>query len=429
MTSIDIFADLCFLGDSIRIGRLDYERVKGEATFLFEYDNDFLRNFPGTVLSRDLGLYEGKQSCSGHIFSFLGDVLPDRWGRALIDKRERIVAREKNRLPRDFDDFDYMVHLDDETRMGALRFYHNGRLVTTQAYGRSVPLIADLSEIIRESQAYERAIHEGCIPEDRWINNLWAQGSSLGGARPKASVMDGGDLFIAKLPSVKDTYDVALWEHFALTLAGKAGISSARTRLLKLPTSNHHVLLSKRFDRDGDRRIHYASSLTLSGLKDGDGQQSNKGYLDIVNAIVGDVNVIDPMENIRELYRRVAFSIIVGNHDDHFRNHGFLLTRKGWTLSPAFDINPTNSSTQSLMISESSNDSRLSDLLDASESYLIERKDAEDIIKNVAGAVSNWRETARSVGISEAEQQRFAARIDSRLDVPASNRIAGNIAQ
>lgn len=412
MTSIDIIAEFDFLPKGITIGRLDYERVKGDATFLFEYDMEFLHTFPGTVLSRDLGLYEGKQGTSGQIFSFLGDVLPDRWGRALIDKRERIVAAAKNRQPRKFDDFDYMVHLDDQTRMGALRFLHEGKLISANASDRDVPIVADLKEIIYESQAYERALIENKMPQDNWINNLWAQGSSLGGARPKANVRDNGELYIAKIPSVKDTYDVALWEHFALTLAKKAGINSAESRIIKLTTSDYHVLLSKRFDRVGDKRIHYASSLTLTGLKDGDGNQTGKGYLDIINAIVSDVNVCHPMDNIKELYRRIAFSILIGNHDDHFRNHGFLLTKNGWTLSPAFDINPSLSMAQSLMISESSNSSLLSDLLAASDSYLLEKRDAEEIVGQVKDAVSDWRQTAKNIGISETEQQRFAHRID-----------------
>lgn len=412
MTSIDIIAEFDFLPKGITIGRLDYERVKGDATFLFEYDMEFLHTFPGTVLSRDLGLYEGKQATSGQIFSFLGDALPDRWGRALIDKRERIVAAAKNRQPRKFDDFDYMVHLDDQTRMGALRFLHAGKLVSANASDKEVPIVADLKEIIYESQAYERALIENKMPQDNWINNLWAQGSSLGGARPKANVRDNGELYIAKIPSVKDTYDVALWEHFALTLAKKAGINSAESRIIKLMTSDYHVLLSKRFDRVGDKRIHYASSLTLTGLKDGDGNQTGKGYLDIINAIVSDVNVCHPMDNIKELYRRIAFSILIGNHDDHFRNHGFLLTKNGWTLSPAFDINPSLSMTQSLMISESSNSSLLSDLLAASDSYLLEKRDAEEIVGQVKDAVSDWRQTAKNIGISETEQQRFAHRID-----------------
>ena len=417
MISIEIFADLDFLQKSILVGRLDYERIKGEATYLFEFDKDFLRMFPGTVLSRDLGLYEGKQTCSGQIFSFLGDALPDRWGRALIDKRERIVAREKNRPPRHFNDFDYLVHLDDQTRMGALRFYHDGKLINPTAYNKEVPIIADLKEITYESLSYEKAVIEGKVPEDIWINNLWAQGSSLGGARPKANIKDGDDIYIAKLPSAKDTYDVALWEHFALTLARKAGINSAQTRLLKLPTSDYHVLLSKRFDRNAGARVHYASSLTLTGLKDGDGFRTGKGYLDIVGAMISDVNVCEPMDNIRELYRRIAFNILIGNTDDHFRNHGFLLTKKGWTLSPAFDINPTTSLSHSLMISESCNDSELSELLAASESYLLERKEALNIIEEVSDAVSSWRKTADEIGISKAEQQRFAYRFDTQTKV------------
>ncbi|MCQ2174549.1 MAG: type II toxin-antitoxin system HipA family toxin [Bacteroidales bacterium] len=426
MISIDIIAEFDFLENPVRVGKLDYERVKGNPIYLFSYDKDFLSAFPGIILSRDLGQFEGVQSCSGRIFSFLGDVLPDRWGRALIDKRERIVAKEKNRPPREFDDFDYMVHLDDFTRMGALRFYHKGVLVNTKI-DKCVPVLTELKEILYQSQEYEKAVKENRIPQDSWVNNLFAQGSSLGGARPKANVIDNGILHIAKLPSINDTYDVALWEHFALTLAKKAGIRSAETRLIKLPTSDYHILLSKRFDRNGDKRIQYASSLTLTGLKDGDGQQTNKGYIDIVNTMISDINFNRPMVDIRELYRRIAFNILIGNHDDHFRNHGFLLTKNGWDLSPAFDINPTNSLTQSLMISRNSNNSDLTELLNASESYFLERGEAEEIISQVKDVVANWRETARKVGISENEQQRFASRIEMLIEIRPKQNISRKI--
>jgi len=200
------------------------------------------------------------------------------------------------------------------------------------------------------------------------------------------------------------------WEHFASKLAYKAGIQVPETRTVLLPTGEHHVLLSRRFDRAGDRRIHYASSLTLTGLRDGDGAGTNNGYIDIVNAIIGDANITDTRKNLEQL---VVFSIMIGNHDDHFRNHGFLLTKKkGRTLSPAFDLYPTNTFSQSLMISNNSNESSVSENLKGCESYYLEKQTAKDIVEQVRDAVASWRLTARETGISPNEQARFAKRLD-----------------
>jgi len=412
MISIDIQGAFDFLDTEKKLGTLHYERVKGDATYIFEYEPSFLRLLPGTILSREIGLFMGKQSTRGGIFAFLSDACPDRWGKALVDKREARYAKQLNRIPRLFDDFGYLVRLDDRTRMGGLRFLYEGKYIGTDSQSNNIPIVADLKEIIRESQAYEKAILENREPEDSWVNNLWNQGSSLGGARPKANVIDNGILYIAKIPSVKDNYDIALWEHFASRLANKAGILVPETKTVLLPTSEHHVLLSRRFDRNGNKRIHYASSLTLSGLRDGNGASTNNGYIDIVNTIIGDANITDPRNNLEQLFRRVVFNILIGNHDDHFRNHGFLLTKKGWTLSPAFDLNPTNMMSQSLMISSTSNESSINEILSECESYYLDKQTARQIIEQVRDTVSSWRLTAKEVGISTNEQTRFANRLD-----------------
>lgn len=162
----------------------------------------------------------------------------------------------------------------------------------------------------------------------------------MGGARPKANVIDTDKtLYVAKFPSRKDDYDVGLWEHFSHLLATKAGINAAKTKVLATG-EKYHTLLSQRFDRTNDsKRIHFASAMTLLGLSDGDNATTGHGYLDIVDFIIQ--SCTDVERNLQELYRRVAFNICIGNTDDHFRNHGFLLTAKGWTLSPAYDMNPT----------------------------------------------------------------------------------------
>ena len=239
-------------------------------------------------------------------------------------------------------------------------------------------------------------------------------GSSLGGARPKASVIgEGKTLYVAKFPSRKDDYDAGLWEHLAHLLAKKAGINAAHTEILSVG-EKYHTLLSRRFDRtQGGRRIHFASAMTLLGLSDGDNATTGHGYLDIVDFILQNCTHVEA--NLQELYRRAAFNVCIGNSDDHFRNHGFLLTAKGWTLSPAYDMNPTLNEYQSLLITSTSNKADLHILLDASDDYMIGRKVAEGIIREVADAVKDWRSIAIRLGISKREMDMFASVLDGRI--------------
>ena len=198
-------------------------------------------------------------------------------------------------------------------------------------------------------------------------------------------------------------------------MAAKCGINVPEMRILSLPGQRHHTLLSKRFDRQGEARVHYASAMTLTALQDGADANTGNGYLDIVDAMVGNTGFADPQAAIEQLYRRVAFSIIIGNHDDHFRNHGFLLTDKGWVWSPAFDINPSDFDTQSLLISRDSNESSLEILLNAAGDYMLSAETAHAIINDVCVAMQLWRNIARQCGISASEMDRFADRIDNKL--------------
>jgi len=251
-------------------------------------------------------------------------------------------------------------------------------------------------------------------PSRNWIMQLVNPGSSLGGARPKASVIDENkELCIAKFPSLKDDYDTGLWEHCCHRLALSAGINSAKTRVI---TSNdrYHTLLSYRFDRNSDgRRIHFASAMTLLGLNDGDNANTGNGYLDIVDFMIR--HCTDVENNLQELYRRVAFNICIGNSDDHFRNHGFLLTAKGWTLSPAYDINPTLDEYQSLLINSATNKSDLNTLLNSCEEYMLNRDTANKIISEVVQSVKDWRSLANVLGISRREQNIFSPSLDRCL--------------
>ena len=411
MYSIEILAAFDFLPQEMVIGTLEYERLKGNASFRFSFNQEFLLRFPGLTISADLGKFLGLQAASGSLFSFLGDALPDRWGKALVDKKERMEAKVAGRIPRNFDDFGYLVRIDDFSRMGAIRFKYNGKYIGQDNSKLNVPPITNLDSFIREAQMIEEAERKNTPYQKEWIDNVWKPGSSLGGARPKLNVIDeDGCLLIAKIPSIKDTYDIGLWEHFMFRLAKKAGINVAESKVLRVGPTPYHTLLSKRFDRNGDKRIHFASSLTLTGLKDGDNAENNKGYIDIVDAMAGDMGINSLSRNATELFRRVVFNILTGNHDDHFRNHGFLLHPDGWELSPAYDLNPSNERTQVLAISPYSNSSSIKELYESSDYYLITKDEAKAIIEEVTVAIGQWSQVAKNVQIPTTEQERFSER-------------------
>lgn len=305
--------------------------------------------------------------------------------------------------------------IDDSSRMGGFRFKKEmeGDYINVSP-SLKIPPLTEIRELVHASQEVERSEENDVLPEKKWIAQLIQPGTSLGGARPKAGVLDEkGNLCIVKFPSRKDDYDAGLWEHFSHLLAQKAGILVAQTRVLG-GLGKYHTLLSKRFDRTAEaKRIHFASSMSLLGLKDGDNALGGYGYLDIVDFILQ--GCCDVEKNLLELYRRVVFNICIGNSDDHFRNHGFLLTPKGWTLSPAYDMNPTLNEYQSLLINESSNKADINILLDSSESYMIKREKAEIIIQEVQAAVSQWESLATLLQIPAREMAMFKKRFKLNL--------------
>lgn len=291
--------------------------------------------------------------------------------------------------------------------MGGFRFKTNpdGEFINCDSHLR-IPPLTDLRSLVAASMEIEKSEEQNRLPEKKWIQQLVHPGSSLGGARPKAGVRDAdGCLYVAKFPSRNDDYDVSLWEHLSHLLAKKAGVIAAETSVI--PTGGkYHALLSKRFDRTADgRRIHFASAMTLLGLSDGSNAQTGNGYLDIVDFILQSCCQVE--DNLHQLYRRVAFNIAIGNTDDHFRNHGFLLTPRGWTLSLAYDINPTTNEYQSLLITSSTNKADLGLLLEASEEYMIGKEEATKIIQDVTDAVKGWRRVAAMLGIAKHEMDLF----------------------
>ena len=418
MEKLFVFGDFNWLQEPEFIGELCYEKLRGSDSYAFKFDNDWLNLHAGIKLSEDINNYPGMQYTlpDNDIFGCFADALPDRWGRTLLKRREQLQAEEEQRAPRNLSSFDYLVGIDDFSRMGGFRFKKekDGGFINVSP-SLKIPPLTEIRELIYASQEIEKCEEEDVMPEKKWIAQLIQPGTSLGGARPKAGVLDEeGRLCIAKFPSRNDDYDAGLWEHFSHLLALQAGIHVAETRLWG-GLGKYHTLLSKRFDRtDEGRRIHFASCMSLLGLKDGDNAQGGYGYLDIVDFILQ--GCCDVETNLRELYRRVAFNICIGNSDDHFRNHGFLLTPKGWTLSPAYDMNPTNNLYQSLLINAVSNKADIQVLLESCEDYMINRKVAQGIIKDVQTAVSNWEALAKQLQIPQREQAMFKDRFKFNLN-------------
>ena len=409
MRTLFIYADFDWLDKPLLVGELGYESLRGSDSYSFKYDNEWLHQYGGLFLSADINNYPGQQYTQPgrDIFGCFSDALPDRWGRLILNRREQILAAEERRPVRKLSSFDYLMGIDDFSRIGGFRFKESkdGGFVNCTKSLR-IPPLPDIKTLVAASMEIEKSEDMNQLPEKKWIQQLIHPGTSLGGARPKAGVIDEtGSLCVAKFPSRNDDYDVGLWEHHSHLLAKEAGIVAAETSVME-SGERYHALLSKRFDRitEGHRR-HFASAMTLLGLTDGRDAKTGHGYLDIVDFILQ--NCCDVEENLRQLYRRVAFNIAIGNSDDHFRNHGFLLTPRGWTLSPAYDMNPTLNEYQALLINSTTNHADLNVLFDSSEEYMISKGEAIQIINEVKSGVSHWKSIATRLGIAKREIDMF----------------------
>ncbi len=391
MKRITVYADFDFLTSPEEIGTLGYEHIRGKDHFVFEYSHQWLKQHGGILLSGDLLNVLSLQHPRGddNVFGFVKDSFPDRWGRLLLDRRERLTAQQEGRPKRMLTNYDYLIGIEDFTRMGGIRY----------------------KELCDACHEIELAEERNELPEQRWLDQLIDPGTSLGGARPKANVVDtDGKLYVAKFPSKKDLENTELIEHFSHQLAAKAGINVAKTRTIKI-SKDRDLLLSERFDRTAEgHRIHFASAMSLLGFDDGAGSSTGNGYLDIVDFVLR--GCTDVHQNLRELYRRVAFNVMFGNTDDHFRNHGFLLTPKGWTLSPAYDINPGAKAHQCLLIDSYTEESDINVLLSASESYMLEHQEASEIIEEVRAAIKDWCKTATEIQIPAKLLESYSIRWD-----------------
>lgn len=417
MKKLLVYADFDWLKEIELIGELSYESLRGSDSYAFQFNDEWLKRYGNLFISADLNNYKGLQytQLEKDIFGCFSDALPDRWGRTLLNRREQILATEEKRPVRRLSSFDYLLGIDDSSRMGGFRFKKtpDGDFINSSNTLR-IPPLTSIRELIHASREIEKSEEGNKLPDKKWLTQLVQPGSSLGGARPKASVVDTDKvLYVAKFPSRKDDYNAGLWEHFCHLLAKKAGINAASTQVIST-SDKYHTLLSRRFDRTDDgRRIHFASAMTLLGLSDGTNASTGNGYLDIVDFILQ--NCTEVNKNLQELYRRVAFNICIGNSDDHFRNHGFLLTAKGWTLSPAYDMNPTLNEYQSLLISNSSSKADLAILSDACEDYMLPQDVATKIISEVVAVVKGWKALATKLGIANSEMDLFGNTFESRI--------------
>ena len=417
MTKIYVYADFNWLKKVELVGELSMQSIRGKESYSFEFSKDWLKNYGSIQLSDDINNYTGIQYCqqNNEIFGCFADSLPDRWGRTLILRREQILAMEEKRPVRRLTEFDFLTGIDDYTRIGGFRYKIDptGEFINT-SNKLQIPPKTEIKELVRASNEIELSEEKNTLPQKKWLFQLIQPGTSLGGARPKATIIDENKhLYIAKFPSRNDLYDVGLWEHLSHLLAKESGLNCSESKVIKAG-NKYHTLLSKRFDRTTDnKRIHFASAMTMLGLKDGSNANTGNGYLDIVDFIIQNCCNVD--YNLKELYRRVAFYISIGNSDDHFRNHGFILTSKGWTLSPAFDINPSLSKEQSLLINSYTAKSDLNILLDSCEEYMLNHNTAKQIIEEVLKGISKWKLLANKINIPQSEQNIFKDRFITNI--------------
>jgi serine/threonine-protein kinase HipA len=395
--------------DFIRpLGRLYVQHVRGKEIFSFEYEDEWIGSAFALYLDPNLGFYKGKQYLpeEKQNFGIFLDSCPDRWGRLLMRRREAAFARKEGRKENNLFESDYLLGVYDGHRMGGLRFRmeEQGAFLNDQREFASPPWTS-----LRDLEFASLQLEREDVTEDsqylKWLSMLVDPGSSLGGARPKANVLDEkGRLWIAKFPSRSDTKNTGAWEMVLHRMAVACKITVPETRLLQL-TGKNHTYLSRRFDRNIEgQRIHFASAMTLLGHNDGDDFHGGTSYLEMVEFI----SRFSPEStaDLEQLWRRILFNVLVSNTDDHLRNHGFILTPFGWRLSPAYDMNPNESGT-GLKLNISENDNALDPdlVMQVAPFFKLSESNANKIRLEMTTMVGRWSEVAKNLGISNQERE------------------------
>jgi serine/threonine-protein kinase HipA len=413
--TLEVVLDDATLGPAVTVGALQRERRGTSEAISFAYHRDYLEQRHALALAPQLPLVTGHAwPAQGHaLFGIFRDTAPDRWGRMLMERREALEARESRRRVRHLSEWDFLVGVNDFTRMGALRLRQTEPQAFVDDRERSAPPAARLRELEAIARELSRDDAEDRPEYAQWLAQLVAPGTSLGGARPKATYADeDGGLWLAKFPAHDDRRDVGAWEYLAWKLAIAAGVSMPDARLLRFGRG-YRTFATQRFDRVRGTRRLYASAMTLLDRNDGDGGS----YLDLAQAIqhYGDPTTI--VDDLAQLYRRIVFGILIGNRDDHLRNHGFLRTPHGWRLAPAFDINPNPDKREHALAIDANDPSPSVRHLHATHAlYRLTATRAGAIEEEVRAAVSDWHTQAIALKLSRTARDQLAAVINEQRD-------------
>ncbi len=408
---IYVYAHWIGMEEPVLMGVLKVEFARGKEIFSFSYSEDWLKSHYSQILDPELQFYSGSQYAKDEKLNFgvFLDSSPDRWGRILMNRHEAAMARSEKRPEKTLRESDYLLGVSDDHRMGAIRFKADpkGPFLNDNKTLASPPWTS-----IKELEQISLKLEDDNANEDpeylKWLNILINPGSSLGGARPKASVLDDNkNLWIAKFPGKSDIKDIGGWEMVTNELAKNAGLNVAVSKIQKF-SGKYYTFLTKRFDRTNTgERIHYASAMTMLGYVDGNNFRDGVSYLEIVDFLTKYGANIE--SDLTELWQRIVFSLFVSNTDDHLRNHGFILTEKGWILSPAFDINPNeDGSGLSLNISLDDNSLDLDLTLEVAEYFRLSYENALKIIGDIKNSVKNWRNIANKYHLPKSEQELMA---------------------
>jgi serine/threonine-protein kinase HipA len=387
--------------EPVLLGKLYVSYIRGKEQFAFEYDTSWLvTESANYFLDPDLMLYNGRQyvPMDKRLFGVFSDSCPDRWGRLLMKRREAVQARKEDRKPRVLGESDFLLGVYDKARMGALRFKtdDNDEFLSSEK-DLATPPWTTLRALEAASIGFEQ--DESGL-EEKWLKQLIAPGSSLGGARPKATVQDEkGNLWIAKFPSKHDEVNSGAWEKVVHDLAKICGLKVPEAKLETF-SKNGSTFLVKRFDREGNKRIHFASAMTLLGKMDGASGDDGSSYLDLVSFIRK--NGATPEQDLKELWKRIVFNMAVSNTDDHLRNHGFILSKKGWRLSPLYDVNPVPfGDSLSLNVSMDDNSISLELAIHVAKYFGLAETEAIRSVQEIRMLVKeNWEKLAAKCGLS-----------------------------
>ena len=400
---IYIYAHWKGLEEPQLMGVLSAMYAKGKKAFSFEYDKDWLKSKEQMLLDPDIQFYSGPQyPNTKENFGVFLDSMPDTWGRTLMKRRASQQAAASNEKAKTLYEIDYLLGVYDESRMGALRFKLDpeGPFLDDNELNPTPPW-SSIRALQEAAKNFEN--DDGNDEVRKWLAILMAPGSSLGGARPKANILDQNkELWIAKFPSKNDTVDKAAWEYLAYILAIKAGIQMAPSKIEKI-SGSFNTFFTKRFDREEGCRLHFASAMTMTGNNENTIRDNPASYLELAEFIQNHGAMVS--DNLEQLWRRIVFNIAISNTDDHLRNHGFILTNQGWILSPAYDLNPSIDKDGLALNIDMDNNALDYDLVKSvGKFFRLDDKKMDKITKEVLAVVATWKEMAKKIGIPHKEQ-------------------------